>query len=131
MKKFIKSSRNLSRRKIIAASANDYTGRFTYNRGGQKFIVYTKYENDPYSFQCQITEVHPYDDGEYFWVKKDAPASATVYTDAGKRYGYIEVDEYDEEFYESPEEYIDAIVDYMCSELRNYNRNVEPRIIHN
>lgn len=132
MKRLIRSSKELKNNSIKASATKDYTNHFTYNRSGQQFSIYSKYNDDPYNFQCQITEIHPYDDADYYWVKKDGPASASViYEGTGKKVGYIDVDEYDEDYYDTPEEYIDAIIDYMCVELRNYNRNINPKIVHN
>lgn len=115
---------------IKASYAGGYTDHFNYSRGGTKFSIYSKYTDDPYNFQCQITEIHPYDDADYYWVKKDGPASASLIKN-NKRVGYIDIDEYDEDYYETPGEYIDDIIDYMCVELKNYNKTVEPKIIHN
>lgn len=129
MKRLIRSSQQINRKFIEASSTNDYTNHFTYNRGGTKFSIDSKYNDDPYNFQCQITEIHPYDDADYYWVKKDGPASASLIK-GNKRVGYIDIDEYDEDYYETPEEYIDAIVDYMCVELRNHNKNIKPEMVH-
>lgn len=130
MKRLIRSSQKISKKLIKASATNDYTDRFSYNRGGQKFTVYSKYSDDPYNFQCQITEVHPYDDADYYWVKKDGPASARLIK-KGKTVGYIDIDEYDEDYYEDANEYIRDIIDYMCVELMHHNSSIEPKMVHN
>lgn len=122
---------SLFMKRLITASRNPYTSRWNKVVDGQKFSVYTMNEDYPANFQCQITEIHPYDLAEYAWAKKDSPATATVYKN-GKKLGYIEVrdwDEYEEnEDNPSPEKYIKEITDYICKELRSYNRKVEPKI---
>ena len=115
------------KRLIRASITNDYTNRFKYSVNGQKFIIYSKYNDDPENFQCQITEIHPYDLAEYYWVKKDSPAAAKVIKQ-GKITGYIDIDEYDEDRYSDPQDYIDSIIDYMCTMLYSYNRDIEPII---
>lgn len=129
MKRLIRSSQKISKRPIKASYAGGYTDYFTYNRGGTKFSIYSKYTDDPYNFQCSIEEIHPYDDADYYWIKKDGPASASLIKN-GKKVGCIDIDEYDEDYYETPGEYIDDIIDYMCVELKNYNKTVKPKIIH-
>ena len=129
MKRLIRSSQKISKKPIKASYAGGYTDYFTYNRGGTKFSIYSKYTDDPYNFQCSIEEIHPYDDADYYWIKKDGPASASLIKN-GKTVGYIDIDEYDEDYYETPGEYIDDIIDYMCVELRNHNRNIKSKMIH-
>lgn len=111
--------------------SSQYTSRYNKTVDGQKFSVYTIYEDHPENFQCQVSEIHPYDLAEYAWAKKDSPSSATVYKN-GKKIGYIEVrdwDEYEEnENNPSSEKYIKEITDYICKQLRSYNQNVKPQI---
>lgn len=132
MKRLIKSSQKLaSYRKSINASVDySYTDHYKFKRGAQQFSIYTKYADDPDRFQCQITELHPYDLADYYWIKKDQPAAAKVIDPKGHLVGRIELAEYDEDSYEDANEYIRDIIDYMCTELRGYNRNIKPRIDH-
>ena len=136
MKRLIRSSTKLSEKskKSVRASAdNSYTDRYKIKIGRQEFSVYTKYFDDPDNFQCQITEIHPYDNANYYWIKKDQPASASVIKN-GKRVGRIEVREYDDEaadeYNYAGEQFNRDIVAYLCEELRGYNREVEPQIDH-
>lgn len=123
MKRYIRSSR-----------ATDYTDHYTLRKDGVKFSVYTKYVDDPDNFQCQISEIHPYDDADYAFVYKNSPADATVYKN-GKPYGHIEVREWDDEAVEeyrgNTDKFVRDIINYLCTELRKFNRDVEPRMIHN
>lgn len=124
MKRLIKSSRMLS----ASQTSTSYTDHSVYARGPYKFSVYFNHADDPENFQCQVSEIHPYDMGKYYWMKKDQPASAKVIDSDGHVIGYLELREYDEDDYEDATEYINDIIDYMCVELRGYNRNVEPMI---
>jgi len=130
MKRYIKSSSLQKKSTIQSSTDTTYTDRFNYRLGGtSRFSVYTKYADDPERFQCQISEIHPYDLAEYYWIKKDQPASAKVIKN-GKVAGRIELREYDEDDYEDSNEYIRDIVEYMCRELMSYNSKIEPRIDH-
>ena len=123
MKRYIRSSRT-----------NDYTDHYTLTREGVKFSIYTKYADDPEMFQCQISELHPYDDADYAWVKKDSSADATVYK-KGRPYGHIEIREWDEdaedEYNGNSDRFIRDSINYLCGELRSFNRNVKPEMVHN
>lgn len=137
MKRYVRSSLMPKQSKKVyvqSVKATDYTNRYNKVVDGQKFSVYTKYEDSPENFQCQISEIHPYDDADYAWCKKDSPNSATVYKN-GKKYGYIEVrdwDEYEEsEPSPSDDKYIKEITDYICRQLRVINKDVKPVIVHN
>lgn len=112
--------------KAVSAGTS-YGEHYTYQRGHTKFSVYTKNDNDPANFQCQVSEIHPYDMAEYAWAEKDSPASATVYR-GNKRIGYIRVPEYDLDNYEDDNEYLDTVIDIIACKLRQFNRDVEPRI---
>lgn len=134
MKKLIKSSKmSSSSKQKITSSRNDYTDTYRVRIGNQEFRVYAKYLDDPDNFQCQISEIHPYDNANYYWIQKDQPASASVIKN-GKRVGRIEVREYDDEaadeYNDEGERFNRDIVAYLCEELRGYNKNIEPMIDH-
>lgn len=122
MKKLVKSSTNVN-------AATAYTDSFTYTRGRQKFSVHTAYSADPDKFQCQISEIHPYDLTDYAWAKKDQPASAAIVHNR-KVVKRIPVPEWDEDSYETADEYCDDVIDTMCVQLKRFNSQFEPRIDH-
>lgn len=124
MKKLIKSSTS-----IQASKAEDWERRVVYNHGPRRFIAYMRNEDDPANFQCQVSEIHPYDLAEYAWAEKDSPSSATVYKD-GKKIGYIRLHDYDPEDFEDDNDYLDYILDEIAVKLRDFNRNVKSRIDH-
>ena len=124
MKRYVRSS------KAVKAAMEPYDNRFTYNRGGQNFSIYAFNTYDPDSFKCQISEIHPYNDADYAWGEKDRPNSASIYQ-AGKRIKRIQVPEWDADRYEDENEYYDEVIDRICVTLRNINKGVEPRMVHN
>ncbi len=113
----------------MKASTKNYNGPFVHEHGRRRFSVYTKFEDDPDYFQCQVSEIHPYDLAEYAWAEKDSPCGATVYK-AGKKIGIINLPEYDPDNYEECYEYLDDIIDRIAVKLIWYNKGVEPRIDH-
>lgn len=134
MKILIKSSTASTKKPVKASKVPSYTGHYTHKlSNGRRYSVYTMYEGDADNFQCQITEIHPYDEAEYYWIRKESPASATVYRN-GKKQGYIELREWDDdaqdEYDDRDENFIADLVHYMCEELYAYNKDIEPRIDH-
>lgn len=122
MKKLIKSS------VTAATESSDY---MTYTRSGQRFGVHL-YNDDPMSVKFQVTEIHPYDDAEYTWARCGYKGACYVeFIRNGKVIDGMQWHYYEEEDYEEEREYIDEMIDQTCAELRNYNRDVKPRMIHN
>ena len=113
------------------ATQSDYYDRyFTYNYGGQKFSGYIKYEDEPWNLQFTLSEIHPYDDAEYCWAKKDRPNSVSVFQ-KGYRVTSIDVPEYDEDIYKNENEYVDSVIDWTCKCLREMNSRIKPVMVHN
>ena len=124
MKKLIRSSTRITG---SSYGAQDYENFFTMFRGKQKYAVRTSFEQDPDSFQFQVSEIHPYDMAEYAWAKKWSPASVSIYRD-GKEISNFPVPEYDEDIYSSPEEYENELLDITFVALQNANADVVPMI---
>lgn len=114
------------KRKINCTTYTDYA---SVERGNQRFSVHYAYDNNPDLFQCAVSEIHPYDLAEYAWAKKDRPTSAAIIKN-GKRISWIDLPEYDEDAYETADEYIDEVIDRMCVALRRANKGVQPQIDH-
>ena len=123
MKRYIRSSETPKYK-------HDYTDHEIYTWGKQKYSVYFKNADDLEHFQCQVSELHPYDDAKYTWAKKDSPASATLYRN-GKAVKTIPVVEYDPDNYEEDNEYIDDVIFSLCKALKEANKDVKPIMIHN
>ena len=94
-----------------------------------KFSVYDKYEEDPMNYQCQVSEIHPYDLADYAWARKDSPSSAVIIK-SGRIIKTIPVPEYDEDIYEHDWEYFQEVTETIFDALIDENKNVKPMIDH-
>ena len=126
----INSSTCSASRSITAGKVFDYDSRITYNRGRNKFSVYMKNSDDPENFQCTVSMIKPYDDADYGWARKWSPRTVDI-IQKGKVMDQYTLPEYDEDNYETPTEYIDEVLDTICTALLDWNRDIEPRMIHN
>ena len=124
MKKLIRSSTEVN-------ASSKYEEHTTYNRGGQRFSIYQSRTDNPNLWEAQISEIHPYDDAPYHFAEIQPNKRAVFYSARGNEVSRLQLSHYDEDDYESVEEYYDDMLDYVCAELRNLNREIEPKIIHN
>ena len=116
-------------KKYIKASS--YTSYFNINHGRQKFGVHFDPNGQyPGAFAAQITEIHPYDDAEYAWAKIEFNGQAKFIKE-GKVIDKMQLPAYEEEDYESIEEYYNDMLDSVAVELSNMNKSVQPRMMHN
>lgn len=115
---------------ITAGKVFDYDSYVTYNHGPNKFSVHMKYVDDPENFQCQISMIRPYDDADYAWARKWSPRDVDIIQN-GKVVDHYTVPEYDYDTYEDGTEYVDTVIDMICTALLDYNRDIQPRMIHN
>lgn len=128
MKKLIKSS-------VVSATSfnSQLTEYITYNRGRNKFGIHATPldESNPNSFKAVISVIKPYDLAEYTWARIGSKGAMYVeFIRNGKVKDGMQMHYYDEEDYESIEEYIDDVIDQVCMELVDQNKDVEPRIDH-
>lgn len=122
MKKYIKASEQL-------------TKYFTFNHGKRKFSCHSvdiETLEDPDLFRAQVSEIHPYDDAEYAWAQigKKQPLHVR-YIREGKVIDVNMLPDYDDEAYESEQEYYNAILDIVAVRLLELNIDVEPIMVHN
>lgn len=132
MKKFVKSSNKIGRTPIRATSY-DYTDSWVEWVGNYRYGIRSKYTDDPYNFQCYITEIHPYDDAEYCWIRKDMPNSASVYRN-GRKIDTITLadwDDYEDEYEGDAQDFIHDMVVGLCEELRECNRGIKSVMVYN
>ena len=128
MKRLIRSSTmSSSNHSAYVKSSTSYTDHDIYTWGNQKYSIYFKNADDPANFQCQVSEIHPYDMAEYAWAKKDGPTSATVYKN-GKKLRTVDIKEYDADDYEEDSEYINDVIFDLCKALKDINKGVKPII---
>lgn len=117
MKRYIKSS-----------SQPKYSERRKFTFDGIQYRAYISNADNPENLLLDISELHPYDESEYAWARKVSPILVNIYQ-AGKKIDELYVD-YDLDEFDSPEEYVDTVIEAICEELREYNKSVEPRIDH-
>ena len=110
--------------------ATKYDSRMVWSHGNQRFSVHMNdcNEDNPLCV-FQVSEIHPYDDADYAWAACDG--RTVNYYRNNRKIASKPVIPYDPEDYEEYREYIDELVDSVCMTLREYNRDVEPRMIHN
>ena len=102
----------------------------SYNRGGTKYSVNIE-DEDINSFKAQISEIHPYDDAEYAWARVgyNGYMNAEFVLD-GNIIDRMQFDYYDDEYYESEDEYLDYVIDEICVELKHINKDIKPRMLY-
>jgi len=101
----------------------------TYTQGGQRFGVHL-YSDDPLYPKFQVTEIHPYDDADYTWARCGYKGAANVqFIKNGKVVDQMQWYTYEEDE-GSPEDYIDKMIDETCSQLRSFNKDVKPIMVH-
>lgn len=123
----VEESTQLPNPKHYIKAAMDYTDRQKYTRNRQKYSVYSANADSPEKLLLQVSELHPYDNAEYAWAKKDAPNSFKIIR-SGKILRSVQIPEWDEDKYEDGTEYFNEIVDRICIELSRENAKTSPRI---
>ena len=122
--------------KRVVTSANNYSSPYTkyntYQRGRKRYSVHSNEPTNPSSFKAQIREIHPYDDADYVWARIGARGAVeTEFIQNGKIIDRMQMNYYDEDYYESVDEYYDDLIDAVCVELSNYNKDIESVMVHN
>lgn len=103
----------------------------SFNWHGQ--VKISVHDNDPKwpdEYVCQVSEIHPYDDADYAWAKKDSPVSAKIIQNK-KVIDTIQLPEWDDDSFEDENEYYNDVIDMMARAIRKINKNVKSKIIHN
>lgn len=120
---------NGNKMKRYIRSATQYDHYMSYQHGRQKFSVHYSDPNAAGDMYAQISEIHPYDDAEYAWAKIEGPQVRFIKD--GKTVDKMTLPAYEEEEWESLDEFIDAQIDTIASELMQMNKNVKPRMMYN
>ena len=124
-------------KKLVVSSKSTPEDRFIYERqvrgSIQKFRIYV-FESGPdmeYP-SLQASEIHPYDDADYLWASMKSDGTCRLRNSEGKSKGFIDVSRfsYDEDDYETYDEYMSEIVDHICVSLGDANAEVSPKIMH-
>lgn len=118
------------KRVVASKSWNGHDATYhKYTRSGQDFSVYMYDENDPIAVRFSISEIHPYDDAEYTWARYDN--LVVEFIKGGKVIDKMHMHDYDEDYYETVDEYVADLLDSTAVELIEMNKYVKPRIVHN
>lgn len=79
----------------------------------------------------QLTEIHPYDEAEYYWALYEGGSwIRIIYNGQTKQriattpYADVEDD------YEDQNDYVDQVIDSVMYELYHLNKDIKPRIDH-
>lgn len=111
-------------------SSTDYNATYKVRYRSQNYLVHytiADYDDLFHTYSAQVTEIHPYDDAEYWWAKIDTGTIEYIYRGKVK----------DSEYYLTPEdedveddEYCDVISDRAIKKLYELNKDITPRMIH-
>ena len=120
------------KRVISSASFNSQVKHYSNKIvGNQKFAIHQNFPKDPNNLKADISEIHPYDDAEYTWAR--VGAKGTMYVEFirnGKVIDSLQFGYYDEEYHD-PKAYIKDVINTVCEELLELNKDVEPIMVHN
>ena len=79
-------------------------------------------------FKAQISEIHPYDDGNYAWAKIEAGVIKIIRDGRSIDTSYyFTADDMDVE----NEEWCEIVCNQAIEALRKTNKSVQPRMVHN
>lgn len=131
--------RVVSNRYITAARY--YDSYKSINRDGHKFSVH--FNNikidSPHDMigppDFQVSELHPYDDGEYAWARtSDDSATYVEFIKGGKLYDGMSLPPFDPDEYEDYktgfEKYTNDMILMVIDELKDMNKTVKPRMVN-
>lgn len=76
-----------------------------------------------------IQKLSPYDDADYVWAKVDGNGQFK-FIHKGKVIDKMQVHYYDEDDYDSVDEYFNDVIESVAEELVSLNKSIEPRMIH-
>lgn len=107
-----------------------YTVNNWHGLRGHNYSVRVYNEDDPSRLQLQISGLHPYDDADYAWARVESfrPTLAQIIKN-GAFLSSVNMQCYEEEDWESSDEYVDEFIDRIIAELEVVNKDVKPKIM--
>ena len=78
----------------------------------------------------EISKIAPYDDAEYVWAKISGNGQVKYIQD-GKVIDKAQMWSYEDEDYENVDDYFSDIINEAAKDLVRYNKDIEPRMVHN
>ena len=97
---------------------------------GMKYMINVEQDLDHGFFAGQLVKIAPYDDADYVWAKVDWNG-LVKFIKNGKVIDKSQLWSYEEDDYESVDEYFDDAIDQLILDLEEYNSKIKPRMIHN
>lgn len=77
-----------------------------------------------------VTKLSPYDDADYYWAKIEGNGLIKfIYN--GKVKDKMQTHSYEEEEYDSVNDYFNDIIESAAEELANLNKDIKPRMMYN
>lgn len=132
----IMASEITNKKSVSAAKTFESSGAYDYKGIGRFMVRFNRSEdpNLPGYTDIEISEIHPYDDADYAWVNYDASENrnyAYIIRD-GKREDRLAISPWgdNEDMYDDIDEFRDDVINGLIDELRDSNKDVEPRMIH-
>lgn len=113
-------------RPVTASSL--YTDYTTLTHGTQRYHVHLADADTP-DFIAQVSKIAAYDDADYVWAKILADKTVKFVRDT-KVVGKMQLPEYNEDEYESIDEYVGDCLDIVALELAEYNKSISPRMMY-
>lgn len=110
-------------------SATQYPNYMKLERGRNKFAVYYTDPNDFGDMKAAVSEIHPYDDADYAWAKIEG-LKVTFYNSKGVL-DTMHLWSYEPDEYEDITEYVNDVLDTVCTDLLELNKSVAPVMVHN
>lgn len=114
-----------------ASSGTDYMYSKKMKYGRRNYMVKYGQPDEYLGVDAQITEIHPYDDAEYAWVRIQYASAEFIQN--GKQIDRVPIPTYadNDEFYEDIEEWLDDTFKQLISMLHDMNIDVQPKMVHN
>lgn len=113
----------------FAVAGPGYDYKMTYSCDGRQFAVRYNEPNRTGAMRAAIQMITPYDDAEYAWASIEG-LKVTFYQ-GDKKLDDMHLWAYEEDEYEDIGEYVKSITDAVAKELINFNKDVDPVMVHN
>ena len=123
-------------KRYIHASSEPGTQTFSYIEQvpatKHKYRVRGSYTPETGVISAYWTKISPYDDADYVWGYCKGGNKVDFFKGSpGKKVDSLYWHSYDPEDYESFDEYLNEFIIETAKEIDNYNKDIEPRIVHN
>lgn len=114
-------------KRVIKATTD--TQVLNWHGTAKYFVRFDKESSTVDNFVIQISKVSPYDDADYVWAEVNQAQG--LFIQDGKVIDKMMMWTYEDEWFESEDEFFDNVIDTVIYELEEYNSEIDPKIIHN